>query len=211
MHGERAVVMFGAPPDVVWDPGAGWGQGRDRAGEPAPDAVFVLAALDPAIAGLPAGDPGAGTVAAIYVAEDSAAPPRALDAAEAIPGRGLRGDRYFAGTGHFSRPGKTGQDLTLIAAEALEALRDESGTALTGAAARRNVVTTGIDVNALVGRRFAIGDVECVGRRWCEPCAHLQRLTEPGVLRGLIHRGGLRADIVGGGRIQVGDAVRPLG
>ncbi|UGS34159.1 MOSC domain-containing protein [Capillimicrobium parvum] len=211
VHGERAVVMFGAPPDVVWDPGAGWGRGQDRAGEPAPDVVYVLAALDPALAGLPAEDPGAGTVEAIYVADGSAAPLLPLADAEAIPGRGLRGDRYFYGTGHFSRPGKTGQDLTLIAVEALEALHAESGIALSGAAARRNVVTKGIDVNALVGRRFAIGDVECVGRRWCEPCAHLQRLTEPGVLRGLIHRGGLRADIVSAGRIRVGDRVRALG
>ena len=76
--------------------------------------------------------------------------------------------------------------------------------------ARRNVVTRGVDLNALAGRRFAIGEVEIAGRRWCEPCAVLQRLTTPGVLRGLVHRGGLRADILGGGTIARGDAVRPL-
>ena len=75
--------------------------------------------------------------------------------------------------------------------------------------ARRNVVTRGIDLNALVGRRFRVGEAECVGRRLCEPCAHLQRLTHPGILRDLVHRGGLRADILAGGAIRVGDAVVP--
>ena len=70
------------------------------------------------------------------------------------------------------------------------------------------MVTRGIDLNALVGRRFRVGDVECLGRRLCEPCAHLQRLS-PGTLRGLVHRGGLRADLLGGGTIRVGDAVSP--
>ena len=71
-------------------------------------------------------------------------------------------------------------------------------------------MTRGVDLNALAGRRFAIGEVEIAGRRWCEPCAVLQRLTAPGVLRGLVHRGGLRADIVRGGTIARGDAVSPL-
>ncbi|HEX2410459.1 MAG TPA: MOSC domain-containing protein [Solirubrobacteraceae bacterium] len=95
-----------------------------------------------------------------------------------------------------------------LAAEALEALAAESGIALDPADARRNVVTRGVDLNALAGRRFAIGEVEIVGRRWCEPCAVLQRLTAPGVLRGLVHRGGLRADIVRGGVIRRGDEIR---
>jgi len=72
------------------------------------------------------------------------------------------------------------------------------------AEARRNVVTRGIDLNALVGRRFRIGDVECLGQRLCEPCAHLERLTSKGVLRGLIHRGGLRADVLTGGQVTTG-------
>ncbi|HEV3001952.1 MAG TPA: MOSC domain-containing protein, partial [Solirubrobacteraceae bacterium] len=67
------------------------------------------------------------------------------------------------------------------------------------------------DLDALIGRRFRVGEVECVGRRRCEPCAHLQRLTRPGVLRSLVHRGGLRADVVGGGVLRVGDAVAALG
>ena len=73
--------------------------------------------------------------------------------------------------------------------------------------ARRNLVTRGIDLEALIGRSFRVGDVECVGQRRCEPCAHLERLTAPGTLRELVHRGGLRADVVTGGTIAVGAQV----
>ena len=77
--------------------------------------------------------------------------------------------------------------------------------------ARRNVVTRGVDLNALVGERFRIGDVECFGQRLCEPCAHLERLTaqagKRGTLRALIHKGGLRADVVSDGTVRVGDEI----
>jgi MOSC domain-containing protein YiiM len=127
--------------------------------------------------------------------------PIAVDEAEALPGRGLRGDRYAEGAGTFSAGSGSGRALTLIDAAVLEQL------GLPGADARRNVVSRGIDLDALVGRRFRIGVVECIGARWCEPCAHLQRLTRPGVLRALVHRGGRRADIVTGGLIRVRDPI----
>ena len=101
----------------------------------------------------------------------------------------------------------TGYDLTLVQAEVLDDLLLGDDGRLGYAEARRNVVTRGIDLNALVGRRFRVGDVECLGQRLCEPCSHLERLTTRGVLRGLIHRGGLRADVVSGGAIRVGDGV----
>ncbi|HEU4655958.1 MAG TPA: MOSC domain-containing protein [Capillimicrobium sp.] len=203
-RGDRVVVCFGAPPDVVWDPATPLG----AADAPGPDdAGWVLASLDPALAPGDAREPGTGTVEALFVADAAAQPMRAISAAVAVAGRGLEGDRYWAGTGHFSMPGKTGQDLTLVAREALDALHAETGIRLEPADARRNVLTTGIDLNALVGRRFTIGEVECLGQRWCEPCAHLQRFTQPGVLRGLIHRGGLRADVLRGGTIRPGDAI----
>jgi hypothetical protein len=198
------VVMFGAPPDVIHDPAG------DGAPIGAPQSALVIAPLDPA---LPAGrlpEPGqaSGVVEGLYVAPDAEAPCQAVATAAAVAGRGLRGDRYFAGRGTFGGPGATGHELTLIEAEALDTLAEESGIAIDPAAARRNVVTRGVDLNALAGRRFTIGDVEIVGRRWCEPCAHLQRLTSPGVLRGLVHRGGLRADIVRGGTLSRGDEIR---
>jgi MOSC domain-containing protein YiiM len=132
--------------------------------------------------------------------------------AQAIPGRGLDGDRYANHLGTFTpRSGRgLGYDLTLIEAEVLDELTLPDGQRLGYAEARRNIVTRGIDLNTLVGQRFKVGDVECVGRRLCEPCAHLERLTHKGVLRKLIHRGGLRADILTAGNITVGAAIERL-
>ena len=154
--------------------------------------------------------PGPGTVLGLFTAPAAATAIDAHDDVEVVAGRGVVGDRYFTGTGTYWREGKDGQDLTLIEQEALDALRAR-GLDLDGARARRNVVTRGIDLNALVGARFSVGAVECVGRRLCDPCAHLERLTAPGVLRGLVGRGGLRADVVRGGTVRVGDPVARLG
>ena len=101
---------------------------------------------------------------------------------------------------------KLGQQLTLIEAEVLDALR-EDGLHLTPVDARRNIVTRGIDLNALVGQEFQIGTVRCIGRRLCEPCSHLQRLTGTALLRPMVHRGGLRADILTSGVVRVGDTI----
>jgi MOSC domain-containing protein YiiM len=132
-----------------------------------------------------------------------------VEEARALAGRGLEGDRYAAKAGTFTPADgfARGYDLTLIEAEVLAELALPDGGRLDVAAARRNVVTRGVDLNALVGRRFRIGDVECVGQRLCEPCSHLERLTTKGVLRGLIHRGGLRADVLTDGRVSIGDAI----
>jgi MOSC domain-containing protein YiiM len=172
----------------------------------------VLVPLDPALrAGrLPETAEVSGTVEGLFVAAAAEAPCVAVESVEAIAGRGLRGDRYFEGHGTFGGPGAVGHQITLIEQEALDELAAQSGIELASADARRNVVTRGVDLNALAGHHFLIGDVEIVGRRWCEPCAHLQRLTTPGVLRGLVHRGGLRADIVRGGTVARGDSVRSL-
>ena len=108
------------------------------------------------------------------------------------------------GAGTFSPGGGRGHDLTLVAAEVLE----EVG--LEPIEARRNLIVRGVDLDALRGRRFRVGAVQCLGQRRCEPCAHLERLTRPGVLRALAHRGGLRADILRGGDLHVGDPVEAL-
>ena len=125
-------------------------------------------------------------------------------------GRGLEGDRYFDGRGSFSNAHGRGHDLTLIEAEVLDELSLPAGR-LAPEEARRNVITRGIDLNALVGRRFTIGDVECFGQRLCEPCALLERLTaaagKPGTLRALIHKGGLRADVLTDGEIRAGQEI----
>ena len=152
-----------------------------------------------------------GRVEAVFLGPAARRLPVAVPRARAVAGRGLEGDRYHHGTGSFSWKGRgNGRDLTLVAAEALEALAAEHGVDLDGAASRRNVLTRGVDLDALLGRRFSIGEAVCVGVRPCEPCAHLARLTDPGVLPGLAGRGGLRADIVVGGIVAVGDPVEAL-
>lgn len=150
---------------------------------------------------------GPGTVAAIRVAPEAEDDMEAVELVEAVAGRGLRGDRYFQQAGTFSdgRPG--GRDLTLIEAEAIEAVEREAGIDLDFADHRRNVTTRDVALNHLVGERFRVGEVVCEGVMLCEPCSHLQSLTEEGVLEALIHRGGLRADIVEGGTIRTGDEI----
>ena len=123
---------------------------------------------------------------------------------------GVEGDRYLNGTGTFFKRGKSGQALTLIEAEALDALEAEHGIALSPEDTGRNVLTRGVDLNALVGRRFRVGPVECYGDRLCDPCRPLERRTERGVLRGLANRGGLRADVLTPGEIAVGDPIQTL-
>jgi MOSC domain-containing protein YiiM len=146
-----------------------------------------------------------GVIAEINIAPSHGELPAPLERVRAVAGRGLAGDRNFLSRCE-PQPDRDA-DLTLIASEALEALAEDSGLELTAAASRRNLLTRGVELNALVGRRFRVGEVECRGIELCEPCRHLERLTMPGVLRGLVHRGGLRAAIVSGGEIRVGDSV----
>jgi MOSC domain-containing protein YiiM len=142
-----------------------------------------------------------GRVEGIFITSEHGELPQPVERVRALAGKGLEGNRYFFDD---APPGCA---VTLIAAEAVEALESEHGIALDAAATRRNVVTRGIDVNALVGKRFRIGDVECEGIELCEPCEHLQSLTKPGIIKGLVHRGGLNADILTDGDISVGDPV----
>jgi MOSC domain-containing protein YiiM len=146
-----------------------------------------------------------GRVVGIFLTPEHGELPENVERARALAGKGLEGNRYFYGDGDAP----DGRALTLIAAEALEALEQETNIVLRAAETRRNVLTRGIDVNALVGKRFHVGDVECLGVELCEPCTHLQSMTQPGVINGLVHRAGLNADILNDGEIAVGDAVIP--
>lgn len=140
-------------------------------------------------------------VEGIYLSEKAKRLPVAVRSASVIAGRGVVGDRYFLGKGSFSHWRGTGRALTLVEAEALE------DVGLGFAESRRNVVTRGVDLNALVGVRFRVGEVECRGRRLCEPCRHLERLEGDGLMRSLAGRGGLRADVLSNGSIAIGDAI----
>ena len=200
---QVAAVAFGVPPGLAWKP-LGGNEHFD-----AVEAGYVIAPLDVALwpprAAVPTGP--AGTVEALVIASVAEGPVSLVDHARAVARRGLEGDRHFDGRGTFSNANGRGHDLTLIEGESIDRIAATVGDFGPGAA-RRNVVTRGIELNALVGKRFTIGEVLCEGQRLCEPCAHLERLTEPGVLRGLVRTGGLRADILSDGIVRVGDAIR---
>ena len=205
-EGHRdAVLMFGVPSGSILDP-SGVLTASGSITEAVALAPFELG-LD---AARPYGEPSDrnGAVVALLLAPAAEAPLHRVAEAHAIAGRGLVGDRYADSAGTFSGRGR-GYELTLIEVEALDALAT-AGVEIAWEDARRNIVTRGIRLNALVGHRFRIGKVECIGRRLAEPCSHLQRLTPPGVLSGLVHRGGLRADIIGDGAIRVDDPVVPI-
>jgi len=194
-----AVVMFGVPSGVLWDPSGVTGTGGWQLVD-----GFVVAALDIAGARPPRVEApsGTGTVEGIWVAADAGAPAISRLEIEATPA-GLAGDRHVRGTGTFPS-GLPGSALTLIQAEVC----DGFDPPLAPHEHRRNVVTRRIELNGLVGRDFEIGTVRCRGMRLCEPCLVVERYAGPSVLRALVHRGGLRADILAGGTFRVGDAVR---
>ena len=144
-----------------------------------------------------------GRVEAIFLSPEHGELPEPVDRVNARAGRGLEGNRYYWNDGSAPR----GCAITLIASEAVEAVASEGDVSVEPAATRRNVLTSGIDVNALVGQRFRIGTVECEGVELCEPCQSLEAMTQPGMIKAFVHRGGLNADILTDGEISVGDAV----
>ena len=163
-------------------------------------------------AATPSGVPSlsGGRVEAIHIAPASGVPMEAVERVRAIAGVGLEGDRYAAKTGRWSPDPKVDRDITLVAAEAVERLADAFSIDLAPGETRRNVTTRGVDLNALVGRRFRVGDAECEGTRLCEPCQYLTDLLGKPILEPLVHRAGLRARIISGGEIAVGAEVVPL-
>ncbi len=196
----RFVVMYGVPSGVVWDPAGGSELAREAIEE-----GFLLAAGDIALARppRPPAPAAAGIVEAIAVAPSAGEPAQLLPRARALAGQGLEGDRHVSGTGTFPS-GMPGSALTLIEAEVCESFDPP----LEPSEHRRNVITRGIDLNALVGHEFTVGQVLCRGMRLCEPCTVAQRYAGRPVLRALVHRGGLRADILRDGTIRLGDPVR---
>jgi MOSC domain-containing protein YiiM len=145
-------------------------------------------------------------VVEILVAQSAGSPPVEVARVRAVPGRGLEGDRYFNNAGTFSpHPQKPDFEVTLVQREHIEEFASSSGIAFSPRDARRNLVTAGVDLNGLVGREFRVGNVLIRGIRLCEPCATMAKRTSPEVLRGLLHKGGLRAQILSEGEIRVDD------
>jgi MOSC domain-containing protein YiiM len=138
-------------------------------------------------------------IEAIHLGPDGSRELAAVDEARAVAGKGLEGDRHF-----HPRGAKPGQALTLVEAEEVE------DVGLLPGGTRRQLTVRGVRLNDLIGRRFRVGDVECYGVELCEPCAHLESMTRPGIMRDLVHRAGINADILTDGVIRVGDAVYEL-
>jgi MOSC domain-containing protein YiiM len=136
-------------------------------------------------------------VVAIHIGEEESGPLRSVDSVRAVAGRGLEGDRNFHTNGAAS-----GKALTLVEEESVEDAGLEAG------ATRRQITVRGIRLSGLVGKRFTVGDVECYAVKLCEPCKHLESMTRPGLVKDLLHRAGINADILGDGTISVGDDVR---
>ena len=146
---------------------------------------------------------GEGRVEAIYIAAEHGQLPHAVESIRAVAGKGLEGNRYFD-------TGKPEQELTLIEAEQLERVAVEDGLSIEATPTGRNVLTRGVDLNALVGKRFRVGELECRGIELCEPCTTFEANTAPGAIKAFVHRAGLNAEILVGGELRPGDAIRPL-
>jgi MOSC domain-containing protein YiiM len=150
-----------------------------------------------------------GRVEGIFLAAEAEGTPEPHQQVRAVAGHGLEGDRYFDGGGTFSKPDGPGRQATFIEAEAVEAAERDERIVIRPEQVRRNIVTRGVALNHLVGREFAVGDIRFRGIKLCEPCAHMEELSGvPGARKALVHRGGLRAEILDDGVIRVGDDIR---
>lgn len=150
-----------------------------------------------------------GVLKQIYIAAKSGGQMTQLDAVQAIAGQGLDSDRYAKGEGTFGKDDVPDYEVTFIESEAIAAAAREYDFELTAAETRRNLITEGVPLNHLVDREFEVGGVRFRGIRLCEPCRYLTELLNKPVLQALRHRGGLRAQIIEGGEIKVGDGVTP--
>lgn len=150
-----------------------------------------------------------GTVVSIHVAAKAEGPMTAVESVRAIPGKGLEGDRYERGAGTFSKKPKPDREVTLIEQEAIDAVARDDDVTINPGDTRRNLVTRDVALNHLVGREFSVGAVRLRGLTLCEPCKHLARLTTAEQSNALVHRGGLRCQILTDGVVRVGDAIAP--
>jgi MOSC domain-containing protein YiiM len=153
-------------------------------------------------------DPVAGSVVEIWLAGAAAEPMRRAPSVEAVAGRGLAGDRYALGGGTWAQYPDLEKQVTLIDRDDVAAVAAETSSDLTPGDTRRNLVTTGVDLPALVGHWFTVGDALLFGMKRCPPCTHLERLTGVKLVKAMVNRGGINAALFVGGRISVGSEIR---
>lgn len=148
-------------------------------------------------------------VVGIYTTPTSGSTLRSVPSAMLEAGKGLVGDRYYAGVGTFSKKVMPPDaEITLIESEEIDRFNLDQRASHSPGAFRRNIVTSGISLNDLVGKRFWVGAALLEGKRLCEPCSHLAKLVAPTVVEGMVHRAGLRAQIVNGATVGVGDDIQ---
>ena len=149
----------------------------------------------------------AGFVQGIFFAPEGGAEMKSVQGTTALIGCGLEGDRYCAGTGHWSRFGRV-CEVTFIAAEDLDDIERETGVRVMKGEHRRNVVTRGISLKTLRrGERFRVGEVAFEYRGPRSVCRYIERLTEPGMTQALKGRGGICASVIENGTVRVGDEI----
>jgi len=152
-----------------------------------------------------------GRVLHIHIAPAAGAPMEAPERVEARAGGGLVGDRYDLRTGHWSPIKRRGDWLSIIEQEEIDRLASSWGLALAPGESRRNLTTQGVRLDSLLGKRFRVGPVLCYGVRHCEPCTYLEQLLGREIIYPLVHRSGIRVEILEGGSIAIGDSVVLLG
>jgi MOSC domain-containing protein YiiM len=148
-----------------------------------------------------------GRLVGIYTAPHAARPLEARTEVRAIEGVGLDADRYATKTGTYSGREGPGRQVTLVEREVVADVNATAGVVLGEHETRRNLVTEGVPLLHLVGLTFRIGEVTFLGVRVAPPCAHLEQLTRSGVRAALENRGGLRAEILAGGTLRIGDEI----
>ena len=138
----------------------------------------------------------------IFVAPDSGEPMERREHVSVVEG-GLESDRYQRGNGHYQLDGC---EVTLVENEALARIQEAYGLDLSAGQHRRNLVTSGIAVEELLGATFRLGGAVLRGTRRRPPCAYLEDVAEPpGISNALKERGGICADVVEPGAIATGD------
>lgn len=149
----------------------------------------------------------AGKVVGIYISPQRGEPTLSVERIHVIPGKGIKGDRYFRKTELGEKPSKSGLEITLIELEAINAIVRDEGIQITPGQTRRNIITHGVSLNELVGCVFTVGTIQLRGVRLCEPCSYLANQTDPRILSAMAHRGGLRAEILDEGFINLNDII----
>jgi len=157
-----------------------------------------------------------GKLEAIFIGSAKETPLEKVSSTRALAGAGLEGDRYSTGNGTFSKDTSKASNrhypadrqITLIEAEAIEAAARDYELTIDPAQSRRNLLVRDVPLNHLVGHEFLVGEVRLRGLRLCEPCGHLEKLAKRGIQKALLHRGGLRAEILTDGTLNSGDIVR---